>query len=44
MSSSFIVFISGIAGVFFGMALLYIAVRITSFVTDRIEMAKEGKK
>ncbi len=44
MSNSFIVFISGITGVFCGMALLYIAIRITSFVTDKIEMAKEAKK
>jgi len=44
MSESFVVFISGITGVFCGMALLYISIRITSFVTDRIESAKEKGK
>ncbi len=44
MSNTIIVFISGITGVFVGMSLLYIAIRITSFVTDKIEMAREGKK
>ncbi len=44
MSNSIIVFISGITGVFVGMSLLYIAIRITSFVMDKIAMTKEGKK
>ena len=44
MSNSIIVFISGITGVFVGMGLLYIAIRITSLITDKIAMIREGKK
>ena len=37
------VFIAGISGVFLGMALLYVSIKIVSGVTSRFN-AKEGEK
>ncbi|GAB6144790.1 hypothetical protein [Desulfocicer niacini] len=36
VNNALTVFISGIAGVFGGMALLYFSLKITSFITDRV--------
>jgi Na+-transporting methylmalonyl-CoA/oxaloacetate decarboxylase gamma subunit len=36
------IFVAGISGVFIGMALLYIAIRIVSLVVDRIGAGKEA--
>ncbi len=44
MSNSITVFISGIVGVFCGMALLYISVKMTAMVVDRLEKRKEENK
>jgi hypothetical protein len=38
------VFISGIAGVFCGMALLYISMKLTTIWIDRFEKRKEEKQ
>ncbi|WP_186441543.1 hypothetical protein [Desulfamplus magnetovallimortis] len=44
MSNSITVFISGIVGVFFGMAFLYISMKTTALVIDRLEKGKEEKQ
>ena len=44
MTNAVTVFISGITGVFGGMALLYISLRITSFITDKMAASGAGKK
>ena len=36
------IFVVGLGGVFIGMALLYIAIRIVSLVVDRIGTGKES--
>ncbi|MFO7753581.1 MAG: hypothetical protein R6V41_10725 [Desulfobacteraceae bacterium] len=41
MSEGITVFVSGLLGVAFAMALLYISVRITAKVTDFMEKSKE---
>jgi Na+-transporting methylmalonyl-CoA/oxaloacetate decarboxylase gamma subunit len=42
MADTLIIFIAGLGGVFLGMALLYISIRVTSLVTGRFE--KKRKK
>jgi len=37
------IFVAGLGGVFVGMALLYAAIRITSFVVDRLEANAKGR-
>jgi len=44
MSNPFVIFISGISGVFIGMSLLYFTVKMTSLITDKIEAGREDKK
>ena len=44
MSNAITVFISGIAGVFAGMALLYFTMKITSFITDKVVASAAEKK
>ena len=43
MAEALVVFIAGTSGVFLGMALLYISIKIVSQVTSRLS-AKEGDK
>ena len=43
MNQAITIFVSGIGGVFIGMALLYIAILITPQITKRLESEK-GKK
>jgi hypothetical protein len=43
MRDAIIIFISGLGGVFLGMALLYASIRITSLVTGRLDIKKEEK-
>ena len=42
MSDAFAIFITGLFGVFLGMALLYVAIQITSLVTNHF--GNDGKK
>lgn len=42
MNQAIEIFVAGISGVFIGMALLYIAIRIVSLVVDRIGAGKEA--
>jgi hypothetical protein len=43
MSAGF-VFLGGISGVFFGMTLIYLSIKITALITDHFpEGAKEGQ-
>ena len=44
MTESFAIFLSGLAGVFGGMALLYVSIRITTLITGRLttEDKKDG--
>ena len=42
MKEAVAVFVVGLGGVFIGMALLYIAIRIISLVADRIGAGKEA--
>ena len=43
MSAGF-VFIGGISGVFFGMTLIYLSIKITALITDQFSgKAKEGR-
>jgi Na+-transporting methylmalonyl-CoA/oxaloacetate decarboxylase gamma subunit len=42
MADTLIIFIAGLGGVFLGMALLYISIRVTSLVTGGFE--KKRKK
>ncbi|MDD2604145.1 MAG: hypothetical protein RBR20_12060 [Desulfobacterales bacterium] len=42
MNQAMGIFVVGIGGVFVGMALLYIAIRIISLVVDRIGAGKEA--
>ncbi len=44
MSNAVTVFISGITGVFAGMALLYFSLKITSFITDKLTASGADKK
>lgn len=44
MSNAIFIFISGITGVFCGMALLYISIKITAWVVDKLETEKEVTK
>ena len=37
-----VVFIGGIGGVFFGMTLIYLSIKITAMITDRL--AGKGKE
>lgn len=41
MNQTMVIFMSGIAGVFVGMALLYGAIKLNTLVTERI--LKQGK-
>lgn len=41
MEQAITIFVAGLGGVFIGMALLYIAIRLTSLVTDKIGSRKE---
>lgn len=43
MTSSLTIFISGITGVFAGMAMLFISIKATSKVVDMLDRAREGK-
>ena len=36
MSESFVFFLSGLGGVFGGMTLLYVSIRLTSLITRRL--------
>ncbi len=40
MSAGF-VFIGGISGVFFGMTLIYLSIKITALISDRFPKSKE---
>lgn len=40
MSNSITIFIAGIAGVFLGMGLLWLFIKITSIIVDRIDRDK----
>lgn len=42
MNQAIEIFIAGISGVFIGMALLYVAIRVISLVVDRIGADKEA--
>jgi Na+-transporting methylmalonyl-CoA/oxaloacetate decarboxylase gamma subunit len=42
MKEAFEIFVVGIGGVFVGMAMLYVAVRLISLVADRINAGKEA--
>ena len=42
MKEAIEIFVVGLGGVFVGMALLYIAIRIISLVVDRMGAGKEG--
>ena len=42
MAEAVFIFIAGIVGVFIGMAMLYIAIKIVSLVTSRLKVG-EGK-
>ena len=44
MNNAMTVFISGITGVFGGMTLLYLSLRITSFITDKVVASAAKKK
>ncbi len=44
MSNAIVIFISGVTGVFCGMALLYLSIKITALVVDKLETEKEGTK
>lgn len=44
MPNAFSVFVSGITGVFLGMALLFFSIKLTSKVVDMLDRNKEGKK
>lgn len=37
------IFVAGIGGVFIGMGLLYLTIRITSLVADKLASKKEAK-
>lgn len=41
MEQAITIFVAGLGGVFIGMALLYIAIRLTSLITDKIGGRKE---
>jgi len=41
MSAGF-VFLSGISSVFFGMALIYLSIKITALITDRFPEKTKG--
>jgi hypothetical protein len=43
VSNSITIFISGITGVFCGMSLLYISIKITALVVDALEPKEEAK-
>ena len=42
MKEAIEIFVVGLGGVFVGMALLYISIRIISLVVDRMGAGKEG--
>ncbi len=44
MSKAIEVFISGVTGVFFGMALLYVSIKIMGKVSDKMETVQKEKK
>ncbi|MFH1155724.1 MAG: hypothetical protein V1793_18100 [Pseudomonadota bacterium] len=41
MSNSVTIFILGITGVFFGMAMLYLSIKITAAVLDKFQKKEE---
>ena len=41
MEQAITIFVAGLGGVFIGMALLYIAIRLTFLITDKIGGRKE---
>jgi hypothetical protein len=41
MSETMTVFVVGLSGVFVGISFLYLAIRLTSLVTDKIQTRKE---
>ena len=41
MKDALLIFANGMVGVFAGMAILYISIRTTSFVLDKLEGKKE---
>ena len=43
MADDLIIFIAGLGGVFLGMALLYISIRITALITGSLAIKKEKK-
>jgi hypothetical protein len=43
MRDAVLLFISGLGGVFLGMALLYTSIRITSLLTEKMDPKKDGK-
>jgi len=44
MTNAMTVFISGITGVLGGMTLLYLSLKITSFITDKVAASAAKKK
>jgi hypothetical protein len=42
VSEVIIIFLSGVGGVFAGMALLYFAILVTPIITQRLERKKES--
>lgn len=40
MQEAVSIFLAGLGGVFVGMTLLYLSIRITSFITGRLEAGK----
>ncbi len=42
MKDALLIFMNGIVGVFAGMAVLYLSIRLTSFVVDKLESKKEA--
>lgn len=44
MNQAYIVFFAGIGGVFMGMTLLYISIRLTAAVADKIDAGQSKTK
>ena len=44
MNNAMTIFISGITGVFGGMTLLYLSLKVTSFITDKVVASAAARK
>jgi hypothetical protein len=44
VNQAFTIFAAGLGGVFLGMVLLYASIKVTTFVTGRLERSLEGEK